>query len=59
VRHRGTAVPAEVTAVQGDRLELAVLGSLEAAARGQSAVLVRGDRILGGGEILRAERHHG
>ena len=54
VRHRGAAVDAEVIAVRGDTVEVAVHGALEGAARGQSAVLWDGDRVLGGGIIERA-----
>jgi tRNA-specific 2-thiouridylase len=64
VRHRGQAVPARVESLDGEALVLEVLGPLEAAARGQSAVIVipdaaAGDRVLGGGEISEADHGRG
>ncbi len=52
LRHRGQPAAATVLEVAGDRLTLSVQGQLEGAARGQSAVLFDGDRVLGGGLIV-------
>jgi len=49
VRHRGAAVPADVT-FAGDRAEV-TLSEPQVAARGQAAVLYDGDRVLAGGWI--------
>ena len=51
VRHRATAVPAEITAVDDDRAALRLLEPARAVAPGQSGVLYRGDLVLGGGII--------
>jgi len=51
VRHRGTAVPAEVESLNGDRCRLRLLEPARAVAPGQSGVLYEGDRVLGGGII--------
>ncbi len=54
LRHRGQPAPATVIELQGARLTLRVHGKLDGAARGQSAVLFEGDRVLGGGLIVGA-----
>lgn len=56
IRHRGQAVPCEVRAASDDgrQIHLAITGSLQAAARGQSGVLLQGDQVLGGGIISQA-----
>jgi tRNA-specific 2-thiouridylase len=51
VRHRGTAIPADVV-VDGDRAVVA-LGEPTVAAPGQAAVLYDGPRVLAGGWIAR------
>jgi tRNA-specific 2-thiouridylase len=51
VRHRSTAVPAEVTGADGPRLSLRLLAPARAVAPGQSGVLYRGELVLGGGII--------
>ncbi len=52
VRHRGSAVRAEVSAVDADhRLSLRLLEPARAVAPGQSGVLYRGEQVLGGGVI--------
>jgi len=59
VRHRGVAVEAEVVGVDGARLSLAFARRVAAVAAGQSVVLYdaeRGERVLGGGRIVRATR---
>ncbi len=55
IRHRGQAVPAQVLSAGPDSATVQVVGELLAAARGQSAVLFAGDRVLGGGLITQAE----
>ncbi len=50
-RHRGQPVAAVVSGVRDDVIDIQILGDLEAAARGQSAVLWDDDRLLGGGII--------
>jgi len=51
VRHRQRPIDGVVSDVTDDRLELTVSGEMMGAARGQSAVLWSGDRIVGGGII--------
>lgn len=51
VRHRGQPVGARVVRCEGSELELALVGELPGMARGQSAVLLDGDRVLGGGTV--------
>ena len=54
IRHRGQAVAAVATAVGDREVSLTVHGELLAAGRGQSGVIYRGDRVLGGGIIAAA-----
>jgi tRNA U34 2-thiouridine synthase MnmA/TrmU len=56
IRHRGQAVACEVKAASDDgrKIHLEITGSLQAAARGQSGVLLQGDQVLGGGIISQA-----
>jgi tRNA-specific 2-thiouridylase len=51
IRHRSPPVPAEVSAVSGDRVRLRLLEPARAVAPGQSGVMYRGDLVLGGGII--------
>ena len=52
LRYRSAAVPATVTAITGDAVELALERPVRAIAPGQSGVLYgAGDRVLGGGVI--------
>ncbi|MFI5207399.1 MAG: tRNA 2-thiouridine(34) synthase MnmA [Gemmatimonadales bacterium] len=51
VRHRSAAVRAQVTESEGERLSLRLLEPARAVAPGQSGVLYRGERVLGGGVI--------
>ncbi len=51
VRHRSAAVRAEVAESAADRLSLRLLEPARAVAPGQSGVLYRGERVLGGGVI--------
>lgn len=54
VRHRAPAVPATLLRNEGCEIELALEQSVAAITPGQSVVLYRGDRVLGGGVIERA-----
>ena len=56
IRHRGQAVPCSLVDVSADgrTLNLAIHGDMQAAARGQSGVLLVGDQVLGGGVIRAA-----
>ena len=54
LRYRTPAVPATISA-SGDKLELALDDPFAAVTPGQSAVVFDGDRVLGGGRILKAE----
>lgn len=56
IRHRGQAVPCGVIDVSADgrTLRLAIRGELQAAARGQSGVVLIQDQVLGGGVIRSA-----
>ena len=56
IRHRGQAVPCGVIDVSADgrTLRLAIRGELQAAARGQSGVVLVQDQVLGGGVIRSA-----
>jgi tRNA-specific 2-thiouridylase len=49
IRYRARPAAAEVRAASPDTLELALLEPVRAVAPGQSGVLYRGDRMLGGG----------
>jgi tRNA-specific 2-thiouridylase len=51
IRYRSRPVEAEVRAVGPAKLDLALLEPVRAVAPGQSGVLYRGDRVLGGGII--------
>jgi tRNA-specific 2-thiouridylase len=51
VRYRAPAAAAEVREAGAGRLKLALLESVRAVSPGQSGVLYRGDRVLGGGVI--------
>jgi tRNA-specific 2-thiouridylase len=54
IRHRGRVAPAEIIAIDGDAVELALEEPLAAITPGQSLVLFDGDRVVGGGFIERA-----
>jgi len=51
IRHRSPAAAAVVREAGADRLELSLLEPVRAVSPGQSGVLYRGDRVLGGGVI--------
>ena len=51
MRHRAPAVPARVESVDGGEIRLALDTPQRAVTPGQSAVLFRGDVVLGGGRI--------
>ena len=53
VRHRATAVPAEIVRIEGDEVELALDQPVAAITPGQSLVMYAADRVLGGGVIER------
>jgi tRNA-specific 2-thiouridylase len=59
VRHRATAVTAEVIRLEGDEIELALDEPAAAITPGQSLVLYDGERVLGGGVIERSARVRG
>lgn len=65
IRHRGSAVPCTLVEVSADgrTVRLSIQGELQAAARGQSGVLLVQDQVLGGGVIRSArgpaEQAHG
>lgn len=65
IRHRGLAVPCTLSQVSPDgrSLRLAIRGEMQAAARGQSGVVLLHDQVLGGGVIRSAlgpaEEAHG
>jgi tRNA-uridine 2-sulfurtransferase len=54
IRHRSTTAPAEIIRMEGAEIELALDEPLSAITPGQSLVLYRDDRVLGGGVIERA-----
>jgi len=56
LRHRASAAPAVVEELGGGRLRLALTVPRAAVTPGQSAVVFRDDRVLGGGRIVRARR---
>jgi tRNA-specific 2-thiouridylase len=56
IRHRSSAAPATVVAVDEHRLELAFAEPVSAIAPGQSVVLYRGSSVIGGGIIDRSPR---
>ena len=56
IRHRGAATAATVMSSSGDRVELAFTEPVSAISPGQSLVLYRGSRVLGGGVIGRSPR---
>jgi tRNA-specific 2-thiouridylase len=51
IRHRAAAAEAEVVLLEGDRVELRFHRPQRAVAPGQSAVIFRGEVVLGGGRI--------
>lgn len=53
IRHRAPAAPARVTGSDGESLDLRFVDPQRAVAPGQSAVVFRGDVVLGGGRIER------
>lgn len=53
VRYRARAVPARIESLDGDLVELALAEPVRAITPGQSGVLYRDDRLIGGG-IIRA-----
>jgi tRNA-specific 2-thiouridylase len=53
VRSHADPAPAEVTPLAGGRLALKLAAPLKAITPGQAAVLYAGDRVLGGGRIVR------
>jgi tRNA-uridine 2-sulfurtransferase len=56
IRHRSAATAATVMSSSGDRVELAFSEPVSAISPGQSLVLYRGSRVLGGGVIGRSPR---
>jgi tRNA-uridine 2-sulfurtransferase len=54
VRHRASAVPAEIIRITADEVELALDEAVAAITPGQSLVMYAGDRVVGGGVIERA-----
>jgi tRNA-specific 2-thiouridylase len=56
IRYRGHDVPCVAQAIGPDRLRLEFRSAQRAVAPGQSAVLSRGDDVLGGGRIVEAIR---
>ncbi len=53
IRHRSSAVAAEIIRSEGEEIELALDEPVSAIAPGQSLVLYDGDVVLGGGVIER------
>jgi tRNA-specific 2-thiouridylase len=51
VRHHAAPAPAEIVRADGDEIELALDEPVSAISPGQSLVLYRGERVLGGGVI--------
>ena len=56
IRYRGDGVPCVVDPIGGDRVRVGFRSPQRAVAPGQSAVLYRGDEVLGGGRIVEAIR---
>jgi tRNA-uridine 2-sulfurtransferase len=56
IRYRGADVPCVAEAAGPDRLRVEFRSAQRAVAPGQSAVLYRGDEVLGGGRIVEAIR---
>ncbi|MGH9202409.1 MAG: tRNA 2-thiouridine(34) synthase MnmA [Vicinamibacterales bacterium] len=56
VRHRGSATAATITSAVGDCVELVFADAVSAITPGQSLVLYRGTKVIGGGIIDRAPR---
>jgi tRNA-specific 2-thiouridylase len=56
VRYRTPPAPATVTPLSGGRVRVSFDEPQRAITPGQAAVFYDGDRVLGGGAILRAER---
>jgi tRNA-specific 2-thiouridylase len=53
IRHRACAVPARIDSVGEDRVQLVLEEAQRAVTPGQSAVIFRGEMVLGGGRICR------
>jgi tRNA-uridine 2-sulfurtransferase len=51
VRHHAAPARAEIVRLEGDEIELALDEPVSAISPGQSLVLYRGERVLGGGVI--------
>ena len=49
IRYRARSVPAQITQMDGDRIELALAEPARAITPGQSGVMYRDERLLGGG----------
>jgi tRNA-specific 2-thiouridylase len=56
IRYRGTDVPCVAESLADDRVRIEFRSPQRAVAPGQSAVLYRGDEVLGGGRIVEAIR---
>jgi tRNA-specific 2-thiouridylase len=56
IRYRGDDVPCAVEPLDDDRVRIEFRSPQRAVAPGQSAVLYRGDEVLGGGRIVEAIR---
>lgn len=56
IRYRGDDVPAVITPTGDDRFEVAFRARQRGVAPGQSAVVYRGDELLGGGRIVSSIR---
>ena len=52
IRHRASAVPAQVRAVSADEMEVELCTTVRAVTPGQSCAVFDGDELLGGGRIL-------
>jgi tRNA-specific 2-thiouridylase len=56
IRYRGEDAPAVVEPLPGDRVRVEFRAPQRAVTPGQSAVIYRGDELLGGGRIVEAIR---
>ena len=56
IRYRGDDAPAVVEPLEGGRLRVEFRSPQRAVAPGQSAVVYRGDELMGGGRIVEALR---